>query len=81
MRFGTQTELTPEQVLERAREFFGPGGQVGLPEASTGTGSVTFAAEFGGVSVSVESVNGHTDVTILSREHDYWAERFIGEMH
>jgi hypothetical protein len=77
MRYGTETERTPEEVLERARAFFGPGGDVGLPEASAGQGVVTFAAETGGVSVSARSIDGRTEVTVVSREYDYWAEKFI----
>jgi len=81
MRFGTETRLTPEEVLDRAREFFGPGGEVGLPETERVQGSVTFAAEIGSVNVSARSMDGRTEVTILSREFDYWAERFLRELH
>jgi hypothetical protein len=80
MRYGTETRLTPEEVLDRARAFFGPGGEVGLPETAAEQGTVTFAAEIGGVSVSATSMDRRTDVTILSREFDYWAERFIREL-
>jgi hypothetical protein len=81
MRYGTETRLTPEEVLERARTFFGPGGDLGLPETATGQGSATFAAETGGVNVRASSMDGRTEVAILSREYDYWAERFIRELH
>jgi hypothetical protein len=81
MRYGTETKLTPEEVLERARAFFGPGGELGLPETSPAQGSATFGTETGGVSVSANSMDGRTEVTILSREYDYWAERFLRELH
>lgn len=81
MRYGTETSLTPEEVLQRAREFFGPGGELGLPEIASGQGTATFTTEVGGMSVSASSMNGRTEVTILSREFDSWVERFIRELH
>jgi hypothetical protein len=81
MRYGTQTKLTAEEALDRARSFFGPGGEVGLPEARLGHGSVTFGDETGFVNVSAANVDGITDVTVLSREYDYWAERFLRRLH
>ena len=81
MRYGTQTDLAPNDVLDRARAFFGPGGEVGLPLTQRDLRSVTFAADIGSVTVNVEPRNDETDVTILSREFDYWAERFMRELH
>lgn len=81
MRYGTQTNLAPNDVLDRARAYFGPGGEVGLPLTQRDLRSVTFAADIGSVTVSVEPRNDETDVTILSREFDYWAERFMRELH
>lgn len=81
MRYGTQTKLSPDEVLDRARAFFGTGGELGLPETQSGSDSATFATQSGGVSVNATAANGQTDVTVLSREYDYWAERFIRELH
>jgi hypothetical protein len=82
MRYGTETRLSPKDVLDRARAFFGVDGELGLPETTSGPDSLTFAAPSGGVNVSATATNGgHTDVTIISREYDYWAERFIRELH
>lgn len=80
MRYGTETKLTAEEALDRARSFFGPGGELGLPETSLHTGSVTFGDHTGFVNVHAANVDGRTDVTILSREYDYWAERFLREL-
>jgi hypothetical protein len=33
------------------------------------------------VSVTARRLDGKTEVTILSREYDYWAERFVRELH
>ncbi len=81
MRYGTQTNLTAEVLLDRARAFFGVRGEAMLPEASTQPGSVTFGDETGFVSVSAVNADRRTEVTILSREYDHWAERFIRELH
>jgi len=81
MRYGTRTRLTAEELLDRARSFFGVGGELGLCEASTESGSVTFCDETGFVNVSAVNVDRQTEVTILSREYDAWAERFIRDLH
>jgi hypothetical protein len=81
MRYGTETKLTAEEVLDRARSFFGPGGEVGLPETRLDHGSVTFGDQAGFINVAAANVDGRTDVTILSREYDYWAERFLRVLH
>lgn len=81
MRYGTQTKLTAEELLDRARSFFGVSSELGLPEASTHPGSVTFCGGTGFVNVSAVNIDRRTEVTILSREYDYWAERFIRELH
>jgi hypothetical protein len=81
MRYGTQTDLTPNEVLARARSYFGPGGKLGLPEVPGQPEGVTFAAPSGGVSVSAHTTDGRTEVIVLSREYDYWAERFIRDLH
>lgn len=81
MRYGTETRRGPEEVLAQARAFFGGDGELGLVEAPGGPGSLTFAGPDGGVNVSAHRLEGKTEVTILSREYDYWAERFVRELH
>lgn len=80
MRYGTETSLTAEELLDRARDFFGVGGELGLPEVSTDPGTVTFGDGTGFVSVTAVNVERRTEVTILSREYDWWAERFIRQL-
>lgn len=80
MRYGTESRLSPDEVLDRARAFFGTDGEAGLSETSGGPGSVTFGSEAGGVSVSAVVGDDKTDVTVLSREHDFWAEKFIRDL-
>lgn len=80
MRYGTETRSEPEEVIARARTFFGVDGDLGLMEAPGGPESITFAGPDGGVNVSAHRHDGQTEVTILSREYDSWAERFIRDL-
>jgi hypothetical protein len=80
MRYGAETKLSVDEVLHRARTYFGAGGKLGLPETETGPESATFATEAGGVTVSAIANDDGSAVTILSREYDYWAERFLNEL-
>ena len=80
MRFGTETKLQPAEVVQRARAFFGPDGELGLPELPAGVDSVTFGTDIGHVTVQVTPHDDHTAVTVLSREYDRQAERFIREI-
>jgi hypothetical protein len=80
MRYGTETKLDPADVVKRARAFFGPDGELGLPERPGGVDSMTFGTEAGHVKIQVTPHDDHTDVTVLSREYDSWAERFIREI-
>ena len=81
MRYGTETRSGPDEVLAQARAFFGAGGELGLIEAPGGPETITFAGPDGGVSVGAHPHDGKTEVTILSREYDGWAERFVRELH
>lgn len=81
MRYGTETRLEPDEVLERARAFFGPASELGLPETPGEPGTLTFATETGGVTVTAVGTGTLTEVTILSREYDTWAEQFIRRLH
>lgn len=80
-RYGKETTLPPRRVLRLAREFFGPDGEVGLALTKDNLGEIGFAGGGGGVEVQARPRLGdpqRTDVTILSREFDRWAEQFLG---
>ena len=82
-RYGKTTKLSPKDVILRAREHFGVDGDLGLPIKAESWNEVTF--EGGGGSVAVTALPRAadpraTDVEILSREYDYWAERFLGKL-
>lgn len=77
MRFGKESTLTTDEVIRQARAFFGPDGELGLPERPGSIDSLTFGTDTGHVTVQVAPLNNGTQVTVLSREYDSWAERFI----
>lgn len=82
-RYGRETTLAPGAVLRLARARFGPGGELGLAIAREGLGTVAFEGGGGGIEITATPRIGAlrvTDVTILSREFDPWAERFLGEL-
>ena len=69
------------QVLRLARDFFGPEGELGLEISKDGLSEIGFTGAGGSVEVTARPRVGdlaRTDVTILSREFDVWAERFLG---
>jgi hypothetical protein len=82
-RYGTTTRLPPRQVILMAREHFGPDSRIGLPIGEESWNKVTFEGAGGAVSVTALPKAGElgaTDVEIVSREYDYWAERFLGRL-
>lgn len=80
MRFGTETHLKPAEVVKRARAFFGPDGELGLPERPAAVDSLEFGTESGHVTIQVTPHDRHTAVTVLSREYDRQAEQFIRQI-
>lgn len=80
-RYGKETTLPPRVVLRQAREFFGPGSELGLALTKDSLVEIGFAGSGGTVEVSARPKVGNpqiTDVSILSIEFDYWAEQFLG---
>ena len=79
-RFGKETTLPPRAVLRLAREFFGPGSELGLALTKDTLVEIGFAGSGGSIEVSARPKIGDiqiTDVAILSIEFDYWAEQFL----
>ncbi len=62
MRYITITEVRPEDVLERAKSFFGEHSRLQVRE-ETPT-SVTFAGEIGLARFRVDRKGGHTNVHV-----------------
>ena len=79
-RYGKESTLAPRAVLRLAREFFGPGSELGLSLTQDSLIAVAFAGSGGMVEVSARPNPGdpqRTDVSILSIEFDFWAEEFL----
>ena len=86
-RYGKESRLGPAKVMERALEFFGPGG-LGLEIKEQGEGCATF--EGGGGYVLVEAcekgpalsgVEGKgSEVDLETREWDYQVKQFMGKI-
>ena len=62
MRYVTITEVAPEAVLERAREFFADHSHLRIAE-ETPT-SITFVGEIGKAEIRVDREGGHTNVRV-----------------
>ncbi|MDH7508846.1 MAG: hypothetical protein QHH00_05555 [Methanomassiliicoccales archaeon] len=76
MRFGAHTGLSPDQVVEKAIDYFG---KLGLAIVERGDNYVLLQGGGGRVRVSA-CKNGRTDVDIISEEWDYHVKRFIQQI-
>jgi hypothetical protein len=69
-----------EELLKKARLFFGPEGE-GLTISSEGDCCITFQGADGFVTVSLnEDEAGYIKVKIESREWEYQAKKFLGNL-
>ena len=62
MRYVTITDLSPEDVLDRAKSFFGEHSRLRVHEETDA--SVTFAGEIGLAYFAVDRAGGHTNVRV-----------------
>lgn len=60
MRYHSRTEIPPEEVLQRAKEFFS--GHTRMEVAEEDDDSVTFRGEIGEAAIRVDREHGHTNV-------------------
>lgn len=60
MRYLTMTEVSPEEVLERAKAWFAERSRLRVVEETPD--SVTFAGEIGKATFRVDREGGHTNV-------------------
>ena len=75
-RYGKTSKHEPKTVIEKARAFFGPGGE-GLTVVEVGDCCVRFQGGGGLVEVRATQLEKGSDVEILSREWDYQAKTFL----
>lgn len=77
MRYGSKTKLSTSQVLDKAEEYFGPGG-LGLEVTSRDNCCISLAGGGGHVTVTV-SEGRKTSVDAETQEWDYQVKKFISE--
>ncbi|MBI5577931.1 MAG: hypothetical protein HY895_02150 [Deltaproteobacteria bacterium] len=76
IRIEKTSRLTAEQIIRRASEFFGEGGE-GLEQTGLQDCCVSFAGGGGHVTVFVADEKTHRTVDVESREFEYQAKRFL----
>jgi hypothetical protein len=79
MRYEVTTELTPQEALERAIAYFGPGGQ-GLEITSKGDAYLVFQGGGGHVTVTAQP-RDKTTLELETREWDRAVRQFMAEVH
>lgn len=60
MRYNVMTDISPEEVLSRAREFFAE--HTRMEVADQAEDSITFTGEIGMARLRVDREHGHTNV-------------------
>jgi hypothetical protein len=78
LKLDVTTKLKPEQVIERALDFFGAG--YGLEVTEHSASCVTFRGSGGGVTVNVSPASERTLVDLESREWDSVIRDFAEEI-
>ena len=78
MRYEVKTSLTPEEVIERAVVYFGPGG-AGLDVTSQNAQGVVLQGGGGYVAIQAQA-GADTTVDIETREWDYPAQQFMARI-
>lgn len=77
IHYEAESEHAPQEVLQRARDYFGQG--LGLALSAEQPHSLEFSGGGGQVTVAVHA-DGRPMVHITTREWDYHAEQFIREV-
>jgi hypothetical protein len=77
MRYGTETNLEPSEVLDMAEEYFGEGG-LGLDITSRDDCCISLVGGGGHVTVTVTE-GEKTAVDLETREWDYQVKEFMAE--
>ncbi len=62
MRYLVMTEVPPEEVLQRAREFFAEHSRLVVEEPAADL--LRFTGELGSADISVDRAHGHTNVRV-----------------
>ena len=76
IRIARQTRLKPTDILERASDFFGEGGET-LEEKERNPCCISFEGTGGYVTVSIVEEDTHRMVDVETREFEYQVKRFL----
>ena len=76
IRIARQTLLKPEEIINRASDFFGEDGEA-LEEKERHPCCISFEGVGGYVTVSVVEEDNRRTVDVESREFEYQAKRFL----
>jgi len=76
IRVAKKTRLKPNEVVERAANFFGEGGEA-LKEKERGACCISFEGAGGYVAVSIIDEEKHRMVDVESREFEYQVKQFL----
>jgi hypothetical protein len=71
-----ETRLSPEKVIERAKEMFNSKYGLKVTQESPGC-CIDFASDIGFVTVQVNNDKGHTEVKVTTREWEYQVGEFL----
>jgi hypothetical protein len=78
LRIGAQSKLSPQEMLERARKFFGE--SLGLKLRESSEDGAAFEGGGGGVIVNVSPDGQGSAVDIESHEWDYQVKEFLRQI-
>jgi hypothetical protein len=77
--YGVKTKKKPEEVVERAIDYFGEEG-LGLSVTRENPCCATFEGGGGHVSVTASREEDRTEVELETREWDYHVKRFMDQI-
>ena len=77
--YSVRTNKSPEQVIERAKDYFGEDG-LGLELSGENPCCVTLEGGGGHVSVTASEGENKTEVELETREWDYHVKKFMGQI-
>jgi len=77
-RYSLETNRSADEVLDKARKFFGEGG-IGLEAEEQSECCVNFEGGGGFVTVTVDPGEKKTGVEIETREWDHQVKQFVGQ--